>query len=72
MADIATRVWRGEVRGLVYAVVDNKRRVFPRFFLINNPDCKMDNHMPVAMAQYLVKAVEAEVGAVDPKKTDPI
>lgn len=71
LADIAGRVWKGEIRGIIYAVIDKDRRVYPRFYLLNSPDCKMDNHLPVAMAQYLVQAVEAEVGQVRPKKDDP-
>jgi hypothetical protein len=71
LADIAGRVWKGEVRGIIYAIVDRDRRVYPRFFLLNSPDCKFDNHMPVAMAQYLMQAVQADVGQVQAKKEDP-
>jgi hypothetical protein len=72
LADIAQRVWKGEIRGMVYAAVDNNRRIYPRWFLLNSPDCRFDAHMPVAMARYLEDSIMREIQESPPSSKDPI
>ena len=72
LADIAQRVWKGEIRGMVYAVVDRNRSIYPRWYLISSPDCRFDNHMPSAMAARLAASVEREIAEVPGQDSDPI